>query len=268
MKRKIIEIDREKCNGCGDCLTACAEGALALDEENKAVLVKEIYCDGMGACLDVCPEDALKVIEKESGAYDAKATYVHVKNTLGEDAAKNVHGIDEVIHKPEAKQQQFSGCPGSKLMNFERQSDSNNHKENTGTQPSELSQWPIQLHLISPYAPYFQGCDLLIAADCTAFALGSFHRDLLKGKRLIIACPKLDDTNPYLEKLTELFKNNQIKSLTVAIMTVPCCHGLSRLIEKAVELSGQDIDVKNMVIDLKGSMTEKEAIIKNGLPVF
>lgn len=263
-KRKIIEIDRDKCDGCGLCTDACAEGALVLDEENKAVLAKEIYCDGMGACLDVCPIDALKIIEKESQEYNPEAAYQHVLSTRGKEAAGHVHGIGKE-EKSEAKKEKplapnFPiGCPGSMAREIRGNPASrvNNTVSSAGiAQPnaSELSQWPIQLHLVSPYAPYFNESDLLIAADCTAFALGSFHSNLLKGKKLIIACPKLDDTTGYVEKIAEILKNNTIYSLTVAIMTVPCCAGLYNIVEKAVELSGNKINIKKIVVGLDGEI--------------
>ena len=209
-KRKIIEIDRVKCDGCGLCTTACAEGALALDPENKAVLVREIYCDGLGACLDVCPTGALKVVERESDDYDARAAVDHVRKTRGAAEVK-----------------------------------------------SELSQWPVQLHLVSPIAPYFEGSDLLVAADCTAFALGGFHDQLLKGKKLVIACPKLDDTEGYVEKLAELIKRNDLRSLTVAIMTVPCCSGLERIVRLAVERSGVPLEVTKVVVGIDGKIVRR-----------
>ena len=248
-KRKIIEIDREKCNGCGLCTTACAEGALVLDKEKKAVLVKEIFCDGMGACLDVCPVGALKVIEKDSAEYDAKAAYNHVLKTRGAEAAKQVHGAEEVQPAPSFHQ----GCPGSMAREIKRPSVSPQEGVK-GSVQSELSQWPIQLHLISPQAPYFNGCDLLVAADCTAFTIGSFHQDLLKGKKIVIACPKLDETDGYVSKLAELLKNNTVYSLTVVIMEVPCCSGLFRIVQAAVELSGTNLPVKKIIIGLDGSI--------------
>ena len=313
-KRKIIEIDREKCNGCGLCTTACAEGALVLDEHKKAVLVKEIFCDGMGACLDVCPVGALKIIEKDSAGYNPKSAFQHVLKTQGPEAAKKVHPVtksnlcntditerkgDIPKGKGHASEKDqfckgvngapefhghslaFGGCPGSMAREIKPHSPSKESKVN-GTSPgnllrkenegqdkreipekkegssgpvaSELSQWPIQLHLISPVAPYFKECDLLIAADCTAFALGSFHQDLLKGKKLVIACPKLDETGGYVEKIAELLKNNTVYSLTVGIMEVPCCSGLFQLVQQAVELSGTRLPVKRVVIGLDGTI--------------
>jgi len=247
-KRKIIEIERDLCNGCGLCTTACAEGALALDDENKAYLVRELYCDGMGACLDVCPTGALKIIEREGEAYDEKKTYRHVLKIRGKGAAGQVHGA-----RPEQPEKLAGGCPGSAAREISREPETAAPAGPVSVR-SELSQWPIQLHLIAPFAPYFQNADLLIAADCTAFALGGFHSDLLKGKKLVIACPKLDDTANYAAKLAELIKLNDLRSLTVAIMTVPCCSGLIRLVEDAIARAGSDLDVKKVVIGIDGQL--------------
>jgi len=252
-KRKIIEIDRDKCNGCGLCTKACAEGALVLDDENKAVLIKEIFCDGMGVCLDVCPVDALHIVEKEADEYDAQAAYNHVKKVRGEKAAEKVHGAGKLTDREPLA----CGCPGTMAQEIKREqykdkaAEANNFSDPA---PSELSQWPIQLHLVSPVAPYFNECELLIAADCTAFSIGSFHSDLFKGKRLVIACPKLDDISSYIKKLTEIIKNNTIYSLTVAIMTVPCCSGLFYLVQEAVKLSRKEIAIKKVVIGMDGKI--------------
>jgi ferredoxin len=260
-KRKIIEIDRDKCDGCGICTDACAEGALVLDEEDKAILAREIYCDGMGACLDVCPTGALEIVERVSDEYDPKATYQHVLKTRGKDAADHVHGIHPEKESQEGHHAESSkmmgkpracGCPGSMAQEIKKSASSQEGKAVSGA--SELSQWPIQLHLVSPFAPYFHESDLLIAADCTAFTLGSFHQDLLKRKKLIIACPKLDDTTRYIEKIAEILKNNTIYSLTVATMVVPCCSGLVHIVERAVEMSGTDINIKKVVIGIDGDI--------------
>ena len=228
--RKIIEIDRDLCDGCGLCTTACAEGALALDEESKAVLVRELYCDGMGVCLNVCPTGALTIVERESVAYDAEAAREHVSRIRGPEAAAHVHPGE-------------GAAAGSADLGTA-----------AAPAPSELSQWPVQLHLISPQAPYFRGADLLVAADCTAFTRGSFHADLLKGRKMVIACPKLDDVGPYVDKLAELIRVNQPKSITVALMTVPCCGGLQRIVERAVELSESAVPVHTVMIGLDGEV--------------
>jgi ferredoxin len=226
------------------------EGALELDAENKAVLVKEIFCDGMGACLDVCPTDALKVVERDSEEYDAQAAYTHVLKTRGKEAAQHVHDAPAAQRK--LAPHFHAGCPGS--MAREISHDPQPQTDRSVSSRSELSQWPIQLHLVSPFAPYFQGADLLIAADCTAFSIGGFHQDLLKGRKLVIACPKLDDTTGYIEKLAELLKRNDIKSLTVAIMTVPCCSGLYHMVEEAVALSGTRIKPEKVVVGIDGQI--------------
>jgi len=253
-KRKIIEINRDLCDGCGLCTTACAEGALELDAENKAVLAKEIYCDGLGACLDVCPTGALKIVERESSDYDAQAAYKHVLKTRGKEAAAHVHGVGKdhgQHHKAAAPL--ACGCPGS-LAREIKPASAGARDGRTVSGASELGQWPIQLHLVSPLAPYFKESDLLVAADCTAFSLGSFHPDLLKGRKLVIACPKLDETTGYVEKLAELIRLNDLKSLTVAVMSVPCCSGLHRMVERAVEESGVEIPIRRIVIGIDGQI--------------
>lgn len=254
-RRKVIEIDRELCNGCGLCTTACAEGALALDAENKAVLLKEIYCDGLGACLNVCPTGALKIEEREGTAYDPRAAYDHVLKIRGARAARNVHGAFGHLAGPSPIPAIACECPGRMALEVKRPGPTTRKaKAGPVSVASELSQWPIQLHLVSPRAPYFNDSDLLVAADCTAFSLGSFHQDVLKGKKLVIACPKLDDSRGYVEKLAEILKNNAIYSLTVAVMTVPCCAGLVRMVEQAAALSGARITLKKVVIDIDGTL--------------
>jgi ferredoxin len=228
--RKIIAIDRDLCDGCGLCTTACAEGALAVDKEAKAVLVRELYCDGMGVCLNVCPTGALTIVERESQPYDAEAAHEHVARTRGAEAAAAVH--------PGSGAAAASSAPGAATVSA----------------PSELTQWPIQLHLVSPQTAYFRGADLLVAADCTAFTRGSFHADLLRERKIVIACPKLDNAGPYLEKLAELLRTNEPRSLTVAMMTVPCCGGLLRLVEQAVALSGVHVPLRTVMIGLDGDI--------------
>jgi ferredoxin len=280
-KRPIIEIDRDKCNGCGLCTTACAEGALVLDDENKAVLVREIFCDGLGACLDVCPTGALKVVEREGEGYDARAAFDHVLKTRGVDAASRVHGVrdDRVVRDVCDNQVGWAdrvdrvapggpghaasspgghrGCPGSLAREIPPAPEAGGPGLSAAAIPSRLSQWPVQLHLVSPVAPYFDESELLIAADCTAFALGGFHENLLKGKKLVIACPKLDDTEGYVEKLSELIKRNHLKSLTVAIMTVPCCSGLEQIVRLAVERSGVRQEVRKVVVGIDGRIVAR-----------
>jgi ferredoxin len=183
----------------------------------------------MGVCLDVCPTGALTIVARDSEAYDVDAAVEHVARTRG----------------PEAAAASVRVAPGSEAPCTAA----------AGTlAPCELTQWPIQLHLISPQAPYFQEADLLIAADCVAFARGSFHADLLHGRKLVIACPKLDDTGPYVEKLAELFRAAQPKSVTVALMTVPCCGGLQRIVQSALELSGSGLTMHTAIVGLDGEI--------------
>lgn len=262
MRRKIIEIDRELCDGCGSCTTACAEGALGLDAEGKAVLVRDIYCDGLGACLDVCPTGALKVVEKDAMAYDEDATASHVEATRGREAVEAVHRSGAAGSGSAARpgSTHRAACPGSMARSFTPagRAAASRGKAPAAAQPpsagtgSELGQWPIQLHLVSPAAPCFRECDLLVAADCTAFALGSFHRDLLRGKALVIACSKLDRIEGYVEKLAELIASNTVYSITVAIMEVPCCSGLRRIVEEAIERSGKTIAPRIVVVGMDG----------------
>jgi len=247
-KRKIITINRDLCDGCGRCLKACAEGALALDDQKKAVLIKEIFCDGMGACLGVCPTGALKVEERDSLPYDPKETYRHVLKDRGQLEAARVHGAAK-------EQAPACGCPGAAPRQIRPKPDAN-PGEGMPKAPSELSQWPIQWRLVSPAAPYFEDADLLVAADCTAFALGSFHGELLKGRKLIIACPKLDPLDGFSQKISEILDGHNVRSLSVAMMIVPCCAGLLHAVRKGVEMSSKKMSVGKIVVDLDGRVSE------------
>lgn len=235
MKRKIVEIDETKCNGCGLCIPNCHEGALAI-VDGKARLVKDIYCDGLGACLGHCPKDAIKIIERDAEAFDEKAVNERLKKTHSETHAAV-----------------FSGCPGSRVMDLKKK------KSEIGTSgkiklESELSQWPIQLMLVPTNAPYFRDADLLIAADCVPFSYANFHQEYLKDKKLIICCPKLDDIEYYVEKLAEIFKVNDLKSITVVHMEVPCCYGLVEMINQALLKSKKDIKIESVVISIDGNV--------------
>jgi Pyruvate/2-oxoacid:ferredoxin oxidoreductase delta subunit len=241
-KRKIVQIDEEKCNGCGLCIPNCAEGALQI-LEGKAKLVTDKFCDGLGACLGHCPQDAITIIEREAEKFDDKA------------AEYNLH------HKKKAEKTKveplFAGCPSSRTMHFKPS------KSPAVTGPgarvvSELSQWPVQLKLVPVNAPYFQGADLLVVADCVPLAYANFHQDFLKGKAVVVACPKLDDVQLYREKLTAIFKTNPIKSITVPFMEVPCCFGLVMAIEDALKASGKTIPLKKTKIGIRGEILSEE----------
>lgn len=226
MLRKIIKIDENRCNGCGLCAQACHEGAIGM-VEGKAKLLREDYCDGLGDCLPACPVNAITFEEREAPAYNEAAV-------LASKAAK-----------PE-----FSGCPGSALKQIKRD-------ENKDTKPavSQLSQWPVQIKLIPVNAPYFEGANLLIAADCTAYAYGDFHNKFIKNRITLIGCPKLDEGD-YTEKLTEIIKNNNIKSLTVVRMEVPCCGGLEHAAVTALKESGKFIPWQVCTVTTDGRLKD------------
>lgn len=232
--RNIIRIDEEKCNGCGQCVVDCAEAALQI-VDGKAKLVKEIYCDGLGACLGSCPTGALNIEMRESDPFDEEATEKHMTET-------------------KRKKEGFSGCPGTRPVDFPGVPAAGPIAAET---KPELTNWPVQLKLINPEAPYLNGADLLLAADCTAFSAVNFHGRFIKGKKLVIACPKLDDAQLYFEKLTEMFRTNDIKSISVVRMEVPCCGGLIYLTKEAVKASGRDIPVTETVIGIKGDIVSE-----------
>ncbi len=226
MIRKLIQIDEEKCSGCGACAAACHEGAIAM-VDGKARLTREDYCDGLGDCLPACPAGAITFVEREAPAYDAAAAA----------AARAAAG---------------GGCPGSRVRTFGRPA-----APAAEPQPSELRQWPVQLQLVPAEAPYFDGCDLLVAADCTAFALGSFHARLLRGRIVLVACPKLDRA-PYAGKLAEIFRRNDVRSVTVARMEVPCCGGLTFAVQQGLERSGKDIPLRVVTVATDGRIAAEE----------
>ena len=252
MKRKIITIDENLCNGCGDCVVACAEGAIQV-VDGKAKLVKELYCDGFGDCVGECPTGALIIEELEADPFDPEATKQHLFQTKGAEAvarmekAASRHTAQTATPAPQPK---AGGCPGSKAVSFDKPS----APAQPGELPSQLSHWPIQMRLVSPEMPVLKNADLLLAADCTAFAYGDFHRKLLAGKILIIGCPKLDDTEPYVEKLTEIIKADDLKSLTVAHMEVPCCHSLAHLAQEALKRAGSDLELQTIILSIHGDI--------------
>ena len=239
--RKIVRIDEEKCNGCGLCIPNCAEGALQI-VDGKAKLMSEKFCDGLGACLGHCPEDAITVIERDAEEFDEKAVEIHL------------HKQNEAQPKP---QPVFTGCPSSRAMHF-KVSEAGAESGSVAPSVSQLAHWPVQLKLVPVNAPYFQDADLLITADCVPFAYPDFHRDFLKGKAVVVGCPKLDDIQYYQEKLTEIFKTNSIKSITLPYMEVPCCFGLVKATEDALAASGKKIPLKKVKIGIRGDIKPEE----------
>ncbi len=276
MKRDIIIIDQDKCNGCGNCITGCPEGAIGL-VNGKAQLVKEFYCDGLGACIGNCPEGAITIETREAEVYDEIAT---LKNIIpqGLDIVKahlehlDSHKQDDYLNqaikylkennikvgfeKQKASGCSSGGCPGAKTIDFtDKKYSITTTSTITSTQNSELRQWPVQMHLVSPNAPYFQDSNLLIAADCVPFAYADFHSKLLKNKAVITFCPKLDHaTEDYIEKLAELIKANNIMSITVAHMEVPCCHGTVHIVKEAIKQSGKIVPLAIVEIGIKGEI--------------
>ena len=236
MKRRIIEIDRDKCNGCGACAAACHEGAIAM-VDGKAQLMRDDYCDGLGDCLPACPTRAITFVEREAAAYDEKAVMENKQKKMQEKMKK------EGMTLP-------CGCPGSRSRSIEHaECDAS---EPRGAEPvSRLSQWPVQIKLVPVNAPYFDGARLLIAADCTAYAYAAFHERFIKGHITLVGCPKLDGVD-YSEKLTEIIRNNDIKSVTVVRMEVPCCGGLEHAAKTALQRSGKFIPWQVVTVSTDG----------------
>jgi len=284
MKRTIIKIDEELCTGCGICVNGCHEGALQIIDK-KARLVSELFCDGLGACIGECPEGAIGLEEREAEPYDelktitriaksGKSTVVahlrHLRDHNEQEYVKQAvqyltdnNLFTEIIsefkmethnHKESGSQ---CGCPGSKTMDL-RNIESETETTNVNI-ASQLRQWPIQLHLVNPVAPYFRNADVVIAADCTAFAYGNFHNDFMKGKSLVIACPKLDSNmEVYVEKIKTMIEEAKVNTLTCLIMEVPCCGGLIQLTKKAIEQSSRKVPLKAVYIGISGKVLNEE----------
>ncbi len=240
MIRKIIHIDEEKCNGCGLCASACHEGAIDI-VDGKAKLVRENFCDGFGDCLPACPTGAISFEEREAPAYDEAA----VKESKEKKPEKKMNGFHVA-----------GGCPGSKATAFHREEDDSQKQSIGSVHPvSQLNQWPCQIKLIPTQAPFFDGAKLLIAADCTAYAYANMHEEFMKGKITIIGCPKLDAVD-YTDKLTSIIRDNDIKSVTIVRMEVPCCGGLQRAAENALRASGKFIPWQVVTISRDGRILD------------
>ena len=231
MIRKIIQIDQEKCNGCGACAAACHEGAIAM-VEGKAQLMRDDYCDGLGDCLPACPTGAISFVMREAAAYDEAAV---------------------LAAKAKKKEKLPCGCPGTAAKAIYRQ------QEPTicNAPASQLRQWPVQIKLAPVNAPWFGGADLLVAADCTAYAYGNFHQEFIKGRITLVGCPKLDSVD-YAEKLTEILRNNMIRSITVVRMEVPCCGGMENAVKRALQQSGKSIPCNVVTISTDGRILDRK----------
>ena len=236
MIRKIIQIDEEKCNGCGACADACHEGAIGM-VNGKAKLLRDDYCDGLGDCLPTCPTGAISFVEREAAAYDENAVQEHMQK-------KNAQTITSAGS--------HTGCPGSRMQQFKRQETASPIPAQVN---SQLGQWPCQIKLVPVSAPYFNGAKLLIAADCSAYAYARMHDDFMRGKITLIGCPKLDSID-YSEKLTQIIQSNDIQSVTVVRMEVPCCGGLEMAAKKALQASGKFIPWQVVTISVDGRILE------------
>jgi len=245
--RKIIEIDDELCDGCGLCVPACAEGALQI-VDGKARLIADKYCDGLGACLGDCPNDAIKTIEREADHFDEEAVEELLKSQAQEE-------------KP-VEMTLPCGCPSAQVQSFMSQLTGGEEKMPVSRPAtgSALSHWPVQISLVPPTAPFLKGADLLIAADCTPFVYPNFHQEFLKGKAVMVGCPKFDDVESYIQKFTEIFQKADIKSIHVVVIEVPCCQGLPMIVQKALKLSGKTIPTEQVVISTRGEILKKEKL--------
>jgi Pyruvate/2-oxoacid:ferredoxin oxidoreductase delta subunit len=246
--RKLVRIDEEKCDGCGLCVPACDEGAIQVID-GKAKLVSDVYCDGLGACLGHCPQGAISIEETEARPFDEEAVKRHLAASASDSAAAGSSGpvaLEGFQTRPRAGA--AGGCPGSRSQSFAAAGPAA-----APAGDSALGHWPVQLHLISPHAPQYQGADLLLCADCVPFALPTFHQDHLKGRSLAIACPKLDQgQDSYLEKLVALIDEAGIRSLRVVVMEVPCCNGLLALARAAAERARRPIPIEYEVVSVRG----------------
>ena len=244
MIRKIIHIDREKCNGCGACASACHEGAIEMID-GKAVLTRDDYCDGFGDCLPSCPTGAISFEAREAAPYDAAAVAAKAAATAEKNSSASVPSPTKTT----------SGCPGRALHQFRREASKKavGEPSKSPAAKSQLQQWPCQIRLVPVTAPFFEEADLLIAADCTAYAYAGMHEDFMKGRITLIGCPKLDDTD-YAEKLTGILQNNSIRSVTVLRMEVPCCGGLVQAVRSAVEQSGKWLPYQCITFSLQGEI--------------
>lgn len=266
MKRKILSINEELCNGCGECVTGCAEGAIQL-VDGKARLVKEQFCDGFGDCIGTCPTGALKIEERESDEFDVEATKRHLMQTQGPEAvarmeeANKAHEQGKHPERPEAHRAMppAGGCPGSRMMGSLKETPATEPAVATGmpaqvNQP-ELDQWPVQIHLVSPDAPYFKNRELVVLSTCSPIASADIHWRFMRGRSVVVGCPKLDRTEGYSEKLGAILSDPSIPKVIIVRMEVPCCGGLTSIVNDAARISGRsDLEVEEVTVRLNGDI--------------
>jgi len=237
IKRNIIEIDQQRCNGCGACVSACAEGAIAI-VDGKARVISDIFCDGLGNCIGECPQDALKIVVREAGDFDEQAVARHLK-------AQSPGSSSPGPSCP---------CPSSAIRQMEPKA---GLEVEPSASVSALSTWPVQLRLVPAQAPFLKDAALLVASDCTPFAYAGFHRDFLQGRVLLTGCPKLDDREQYVDKFTEIFKQNDIRSVTVVVMEVPCCQGMPLIVKAGLKAAGKSVPLETVVVSVDGNIVER-----------
>ncbi len=253
--RKIIKIDDELCDGCGNCVTGCAEGALAIIDE-KARVVADKFCDGLGACIGECPTGALTIIEREADEFDEEAVEAHLATQTEQATGENQHP---------------AGCPSAKFDMHEPESpcqcanqavafDADQSPDKAPDQPSALSHWPVQIRLVPPNAPFLKGASLLVVADCGPLSYPNFHRDFLKGKAVMMGCPKFDEVDAYIDKFAQIATVSGVKDITTVIMEVPCCSGLPMIVRKGMEKAGKAIPMEEVVISTRGKILERRKV--------
>ena len=246
IKRKIVQIDEEKCDGCGQCVIGCAEGALTL-EDGKVKVISENLCDGLGACIGECPQGALQIVEREADEFDEVAVETHLAGQKTDE-------------EPETKVVPC-GCPSTRIQSFGTCKTANRPvSHDTGGQSSALSHWPVQIRLIPPHAPFLKNADLLVVADCVPVAFPSLHQEFMQGKAVMIGCPKFDDTQEYIDKFAAIFKTAGIRSITAVVMEVPCCSGLPVVVRKGLEKSGSRIPLTQVVVSTRGEILEERKV--------
>ncbi len=241
--RKVIEIDEELCNGCGDCVPSCEEGAIQIID-GKAKLVADKYCDGLGACLGECPTGALKVVEREADDFNEAAVAEHLK-----------------AQQPAKQETPKFTCPGARLQSLSTSAApcaSADTPAPSAPAPSALSHWPVQIRLVPPSAPFLQGASLLVAADCVPVAYPNFHQDLLSGKVVMVGCPKFDDLDLYQQRFEDIFAQNNVRDVTAVVMEVPCCQGLPVVVHNAIAKSGKNVPFEKVTVSLQGEIIHRE----------
>lgn len=249
IKRKIVQIDEERCDGCGQCVIGCAEGALSI-VDGKVKVISDNLCDGLGACIGECPQGALKIIEREAEEFDEEAVEKHLETRA------------EKAEQPAAAM--ACGCPSTQIQSFSPCKAANAPVTHApGRQASALSHWPVQIRLIPPHAPFLKGADLLVVADCVPVAFPSLHQEFMQGKAVMIGCPKFDDAQEYIDKFADIFKTAGIKSITTVVMEVPCCSGLPVIVRKGLEKSGSQVPMTQVVVSTQGRILEERKSAKS-----